>query len=102
MIMHILSIISGYAVWTVIFLGGSAVVRSAMSDVHDAEGTDYGKHSIIRVSSLKCFRICCSRVYVGTHFKNPSETGRLDTRCCSFSNRNSGSVGSMGCYTGLV
>ena len=38
MIMHILSIISGYAVWTVIFLGGSAVVRSAMSDVHDAEG----------------------------------------------------------------
>ena len=38
MIMHIVSIISGYAVWTVIFLGGSAVVRSTLSEVHDAEG----------------------------------------------------------------
>lgn len=31
-------IVAGYFAWTVIFLGGSAVLRSAMSGVHDAEG----------------------------------------------------------------
>ena len=38
MIMSILAVIAGYAAWTVIFLGGGALVRSVMSSVHDAEG----------------------------------------------------------------
>lgn len=38
MIRRILSVIAGYAAWTVVFLGGSLAVRSIMSDVHDAEG----------------------------------------------------------------
>lgn len=38
MIMSILSIVAGYAVWTVLFLGGSAGIRSVMASSHDAAG----------------------------------------------------------------
>ena len=33
-----MGIVAGYLVWTVVFLGGGAVLRSAMAGVHDAEG----------------------------------------------------------------
>ena len=36
--MSIVAVIAGYATWTIIFLGGSAGVRSVMADVHDADG----------------------------------------------------------------
>jgi len=38
MIMSILSVVAGYAIWTILFLGGSAGIRSAMSSSHDAAG----------------------------------------------------------------
>ena len=38
MIMSIVAIVAGYATWTIIFLGGSAGVRSAMASTHDAAG----------------------------------------------------------------
>lgn len=38
MIRNVLSALAGYAVWTAIFLGGSAVVRAGMPAVHDPEG----------------------------------------------------------------
>ena len=36
--MSILSVVAGYAIWTILFLGGSAGIRSAMSSSHDAAG----------------------------------------------------------------
>ena len=36
--MSIIAVIAGYATWTIIFLGGSAAVRSAMASTHDAAG----------------------------------------------------------------
>lgn len=33
-----MGIVAGYLTWTVIFLGGSAVLRAALAGVHDAEG----------------------------------------------------------------
>jgi hypothetical protein len=38
MIMSILSILAGYATWTVLFLGGGAGIRSVMASSHDAAG----------------------------------------------------------------
>ncbi|MEJ2539061.1 MAG: hypothetical protein P8188_03585 [Gemmatimonadota bacterium] len=38
MLKRVLGIVAGYGAWTVIFLGGSAVLRSALSGVHDARG----------------------------------------------------------------
>ena len=38
MIMSIISIVAGYAVWTVLFLGGSAGIKTVMSSSHDAAG----------------------------------------------------------------
>lgn len=35
---NIFSVLAGYAVWTAVFLGGSAVVRAALSSVHDDAG----------------------------------------------------------------
>ena len=34
----ILSVVVGYAVWTVIFLGGAAGIRGVRADVHDEQG----------------------------------------------------------------
>ncbi|MFT4538133.1 MAG: hypothetical protein ACI841_004859 [Planctomycetota bacterium] len=38
MLKNILSAFAGYAVWSVVFLGSSAGVRSIMSDVHTEDG----------------------------------------------------------------
>lgn len=38
MLRNVLAVAAGYAVWTVIFLGGSAGIRSGMPQVHDADG----------------------------------------------------------------
>ena len=38
MFKNILSVVAGYVVWTVIFLGGAAAVRSLRPDVHDING----------------------------------------------------------------
>lgn len=38
MIRNIFAAIAGYLLWTVVFLGGGAAVRSGMPSVHDAEG----------------------------------------------------------------
>ena len=38
MIMSILSILAGYATWTVLFLGGGAGIRNVMASSHDAAG----------------------------------------------------------------
>lgn len=38
MMKRVLGIVAGYLVWTVVFLGGGAVLRSALAGVHDAEG----------------------------------------------------------------
>lgn len=38
MLKQLAGVLAGYAVWTVVFLGGSAVVRSTMAGVHDADG----------------------------------------------------------------
>ena len=38
MLRNVLSVIGGYLIWTVIFLGGAAVVRAIMPDVFDEAG----------------------------------------------------------------
>lgn len=38
MIKSILSVVAGYALWTAVFLGGSAGVRAVMAGVHDEAG----------------------------------------------------------------
>jgi hypothetical protein len=38
MIMSIVAVVAGYITWTVVFLGGSAGLRSAMASTHDAAG----------------------------------------------------------------
>ncbi len=38
MLKQLIGIAVGYLTWTVVFLGGSVVLRSAMAGVHDAEG----------------------------------------------------------------
>ncbi len=38
MLKNILSAIAGYATWTVVFLGGSAVIRSSFGEAHNADG----------------------------------------------------------------
>lgn len=38
MLQNILATIAGYAVWTIIFLGGSAGIRIGLSSVHDEAG----------------------------------------------------------------
>lgn len=38
MIRNVLSALAGYAVWTIIFLGGSAGIQAGMPAVHDADG----------------------------------------------------------------
>lgn len=36
--MSILAVVAGYVTWTIVFLGGSAGIRSVMSSTHDAAG----------------------------------------------------------------
>lgn len=38
MLKRVLGIGAGYLAWTVVFLGGSAILRSVMASVHDADG----------------------------------------------------------------
>ncbi len=38
MVKNILSVIAGYVIWTVIFLGGAAGIRAVRPDVHDENG----------------------------------------------------------------
>jgi hypothetical protein len=38
MLKQFMGVMAGYLVWTVVFLGGSTLLRSAMAGVHDAEG----------------------------------------------------------------
>ena len=54
MLKNIVSVVAGYAVWTVIFLGGAALVRAARPDVHDENGftSDVTTLSIYLVISI--------------------------------------------------
>ena len=38
MIKNIISVVAGYVIWTVIFLGGVAAIRAMRADVHDDKG----------------------------------------------------------------
>lgn len=38
MLRSLLAVVAGYAVWTVVFLGGSAGMRAAFASLHDADG----------------------------------------------------------------
>lgn len=55
MIMSIVAVIAGYVAWTAIFLGGSAIVRSALASTHDAAGYSSDTSTLVVYLVLSMF-----------------------------------------------